>query len=89
MPSAEINIPPHQHTADTTPALRGPARSSQPHQIAADEPSNTKNKVYIQPRVDIFQLQVELKISAKNPTSGPHLTALVMPSAFESGNQKT
>ena len=82
-------MPPHQQQADTTPALRGPARSSQPPQIAAEEPSSTKNSVYIQPRVEIFQSQLVLKISAKKPTSGPHLTASFIPSALESGSQKT
>src|SRR5712671_1066268 len=39
---AEITSPPHQHSAATTPALRGPARSSHPPQTAADDPSSTK-----------------------------------------------
>src|SRR6516165_1323929 len=56
-PMAEITSPPHQHNAATMPALRGPARSSQPPQIAADDPSTTKNSVYIQPRLEIRQSQ--------------------------------
>ena len=44
-PTAAMTIPPHQQTADTTPALRGPARSSQPPHSAADEPRKTKNSV--------------------------------------------
>ena len=89
MPSAEISMPPHQQTADTTPALRGPARSSQPPQVAADVPSSTKNRVYIQPRVEIFQSQLVVNSSAKKPASGPHLMASLMPSALDSGSQKT
>src|SRR5271169_2301986 len=56
-PIAEITRPPHQHIAATAPALRGPTRSSQPPQRAAEEPRNTKNSVYIQPSIEIFQSQ--------------------------------
>ena len=82
-------MPPHQHNALTTPALRGPARSSQPPHSAAEQPRNTKNKVYIHPSVEIFQSQVVVNNSAKKPTSGPHLIASLMPSAFDNGNQNT
>ena len=68
-------MPPHQQTADTTPALRGPARSSQLPQMAADEPSSTKNSVYIQPSVEIFQSRRVVNSSAQKPMSGPHLSA--------------
>ena len=56
-PSAEITMPPHQHTAATTPALRGPARSSQPPQTAAAEPRKTKSKypLYISRRLRQYQ----------------------------------
>ena len=37
--------------AATTPALRGPTRSSQPPHSAAEQPRKTKNSVYIQPSV--------------------------------------
>ncbi len=37
--------------------MRGPARSSQPPQMAADTPSSTKKNVYIQPRSNWLQLQ--------------------------------
>src|SRR5665647_1238260 len=57
MPRAEINRPPHQHSVETKPALRGPARSIQPPQMAAEMPSSTKKKVYIQPRSNWLQLQ--------------------------------
>ena len=53
--------------------LRGKERSSQPLHVAADEPSNTKNSVYIRPRVEIFQSQLVVNNSWKKPTSGPHL----------------
>jgi hypothetical protein len=51
-PSAAIASPPDQHAAATTPALRGPADSSQCPNSAADEPSRTKNNVYVQPSCD-------------------------------------
>src|SRR5881628_2307368 len=54
MPRLEITRPPHQHSADTTPALRGPACSSQPPNSAVDSPRNTKNSVNIQPSIEIF-----------------------------------
>ena len=60
MPSAPISNPPLQQKAATTPAFRGPARSSQPPQSAAEEPSTTKNNVYIQPRSPIVQSHVVL-----------------------------
>ena len=88
-PAAEISMPPHQHRAETTPALRGPARSSQPPQVAALEPSNTKNRVYIQPRVEICQSHVVVKSWPTKPTSGPHLMASLMPSALLKGSQNT
>eukprot|EP01041_Mallomonas_annulata_P025264 gene25265-biopygen18105 len=66
-------MPPHQQTALTRPALRGPARSSQPPQIAADAPRNTKKRVYIQPSVATRQSQVVVKSSAKKPTSAPQV----------------
>jgi hypothetical protein len=89
MPSAEISKPPHQHTADTTPALRGPTRSSQPPHMAADAPRKTKNSVNIQPRLDTRQSQVVVNSSAISETSAPQVSGLVMPSARPSGSQKT
>src|SRR3546814_9392488 len=53
--------PPHQQSAATTPALRGPTRSSQPPQMAAEVPSSTKNSVYIQPRSNWVQSQLVVK----------------------------
>src|SRR4249920_3398549 len=88
-PSAEINMPPHQHTALTTPALRGPARSSQPPHSAAEQPRKTKNSVYIQPSVEIFQSQVVTKSSVKKLVSLGQAIASLTPSAFDSGSQNT
>src|SRR6516162_3748238 len=87
-PMAEITSPPHQHNAATTPALRGPARSSQPPHIAADDPSSTKNSVYIQPRLETRQSQVVVKSSSKIERSG-QATLLSMPTARDSGSQNT
>src|SRR5262249_43402184 len=89
MPSAPIRRPPHQQTAETTPALRGPARSSQPPHSAAEKPSSTKNSVYIHPKVEIFQSQLVTKSSPKKPVPGAHATDSFIPIAFESGSQKT
>src|SRR5271170_8250246 len=49
--------PPHQHRAATKPALRGPSRSNQPPQTAADAPKMTKNRVNIQPTSNWVQSQ--------------------------------
>ena len=73
-PSAEMKKPPPQQSAATTPALRGPSRSTQAPKSAADEPSITKKSVYIHPSVLIFQ------------SSGADE---VMPMARLSGSQNT
>src|SRR5512145_3514280 len=86
-PSAEMTSPPHQHSAESTPALRGPAFSSQPPQIAAEEPRKTKNIVYIQPSMEIFQSQPELNTCSKKPMSLAHSIDWVMPRARDSGSQ--
>ena len=52
-----MSKPPHQHSIETKPALRGPSRSNQPPYNAAEQPSNTKNRVYIQPKSNCVQLQ--------------------------------
>jgi len=75
-PTAEISRPPHQHTAATTAALRGPTRSSQPPHSAADEPRKTKKRVNIQPRSLIFQSQLVVNREPISPISGGHATAL-------------
>src|SRR5689334_22096957 len=88
-PSAEITRPPHQHNAATNAALRGPTRSSQPPQIAAAEPRNTKNKVYIQPRVETFQSQLEENTDSMKLIVAGQSTGLLMPIAFDNGSQNT
>ena len=88
MPIAPSTRPPAQQHAATTPALRGPTRSSQPPQIAADTPSTTKNSVYIQPMLAMRQSQVVVKSSCTSVMSG-HVLAAVTPSARDSGSQKT
>src|SRR4051812_25165740 len=82
-PTAAVGSPPHQQIAATTPALRGPACSSQPPQIAAADPRNTKKSVNIQPSVLIFQSQPVAKSEATNDMSAGHATDLVMPTARE------
>src|SRR3984893_11880788 len=88
MPKAPINRPPPQHNAATKPALRGPTRSSQPPQIAAETPSSTKNSVNIQPMLATRQSQVVVKSSCSSDMSGQALGA-VSPTARDSGNQNT
>src|SRR5712671_303978 len=87
-PAAEITSPPHQHRAATTPALRGPACSTQPPQRAAEEPRNTKNKVYIQPRLEMRQSQLVVNSSVTRRMSGQARDCLI-PSAFDNGSQNT
>src|ERR1700737_2796180 len=88
MPIAPRKSPPHQHNAATKPALRGPTRSSQPPQMAAETPRNTKNSVYIQPRLATFQSQVVVNNSWNKLMSGQAFGA-VSPIARDSGSQNT
>src|SRR5258708_1873198 len=88
MPIAPSTRPPHQHSAETTPALREPERSSQPPQIAAETPSSTKNSVYIQPMLATRQSQVVVNSSCASVMSGQALGA-VTPSARDNGSQNT
>src|SRR5882672_7177706 len=89
MPPAEMTSPPHQQKAATTPALRGPARSSQPPQMAAADPRNTKNSVYVHPSMFNFQSHVLDRARAMKPMSAGQATDSVMPMAFERGSQNT
>src|SRR5262245_41389086 len=71
-----MSSPPHQHRAETRPALRGPTRSSQPPQIAAETPSSTKKNVYIQPRSNWLQLQLAANRACSVPADfSPNVTA--------------
>ncbi len=76
------------NSAATKTALRGPAPSTQPPQIAADMPSTTKNSVYIQPMLATFQSQVVVNNSAASEMSG-HAFGAVRPSARDSGSLNT
>ena len=58
IPTAEMTNPPHQQNAATTPALRGPTRSTQPPQIAAEEPRKMKKSIYIGARSTTRQSQL-------------------------------
>src|SRR6202167_5298837 len=87
-PTAEINRPPAQQKAATTPALRGPTRSSQPPQSAAETPSTTKKSVNNQPRLEMGQSQVVGVSSPRSERSG-QATLLVSPIARDSGSQNT
>ena len=71
-PMAEITSPPDQQSADTKPALRGPSFSSQPPQMAADDPRKTKKSVYIQPSIEIGQSHLLEKILEKKLISAGH-----------------
>src|SRR6516165_2845971 len=88
MPIAPSTSPPAQHSAATTPALRGPERSSQPPQIAADTPSSTKKRVYIQPMLATRQSHVVVNSSAASVRSGQE-TDFSIPIARDSGSQNT
>ncbi len=74
--------------AATTPALRGPARSSQPPHNAAAAPRNTKKRVKIQPRSAIGQSQLVVN-SAETSERPGHTTGFCTPSARDSGSQNT
>lgn len=57
--------------------------------MAADEPRKTKNSVYIQPSIEIFQSHDDEKTSARKLMSAPHASASVIPIAHDSGSQNT
>src|SRR5215469_16419923 len=88
-PNAEINRPPHHRNAAAKPALRGPTRSSHPPQIAEAVPRNTKNSVYIQPSMEIFQSQLVVKTLSRKLMSFGQSIDLVIPRALCRGSQKT
>ena len=84
-----MSNPPDQQNAATTPALRGPARSSQPPHSAAEAPSKTKNRVNIQPRSATFQSQVVVNSAVIRPESAGQATAFETPTAWLNGSQNT
>src|SRR5438445_6116279 len=87
-PTAEIKRPPHQQKAATIPALRGPTRSSQPPQTAADEPRKMKNSAYIGVMSTMRQSQVVRNRDEMSDGSG-QATYFWTPTARESGSQNT
>src|SRR4029077_20847180 len=87
-PRAEIKRPPHQQNAATTPALRGPTRSSQPPQRAAEEPRKMKKSVYIGVISTMRQSQVVANSEERSDGSG-QATNFWMPIERESGSQNT
>jgi hypothetical protein len=88
-PRAESRNPPPQQNAATTPAFRGPARSSQRPKTAAEEPRNTKKRVYIQPSMLIFQSHEVATSSSKKLIPSGQGTGSVMPTARLNGSQNT
>ncbi len=80
--------PPAQHNAATKPALRGPARSSQPPNTAADRPSITMPMVKMINRLVTCQSQLVVKRSPITDGLG-QATDLSMPIARDSGSQNT
>ncbi len=84
-----MSNPPPQQNAATTPALRGPSRSSQWPKTAAEDPRKTKNSVNIQPSVLIFQSQFVANRLEIKPMSAGHGMGLSMPMARLSGFQNT
>src|SRR6476646_3711364 len=89
MPRAENIRPPDQQRAETRAALRGPARSSQPPQIAEAAPRKTKNRAYTMPSSVTFQSHAVVKSEPKNDMSGGHETGCWPLSALDSGSQHT
>src|SRR5690349_5462864 len=88
-PIAENTRPPHQQHAATNPALRGPARSSQPPHTAAAAPRKTKYSVYIQPSSLIFQSQLVETMRARKDMSGAQAIVDEPFTARDSGSQNT
>ena len=80
MPTAPISSPPDQQTAETTPALRGPARSSHPPQTAAATPRKTMNSVNTQLRSATSQSQLVVNSALTMPEPAGQATGF--PAAF-------
>ena len=74
---------------DATAAFRGPARSSQLPKIAALDPRNTKNSVYIQPRSGLSQSQLVAVSAPMSPSDGGQAIGYVMLTDLVSGIQNT
>ena len=81
--------PPHQQIAATTPALRGPARSSQPPQIAAATPSNDEEQRIHPAHARDFPVACRREQLAARSTYPDMRSAAVKPIARDSGSQNT
>ena len=89
MPSAPSTSPPAQQQAETSPALRGPTRSSHPPQTAAEAPRKKMNRVNTQFSSLTFQSQVVVNSAFSSPASAAQPRGLSMPMARDSGSQNT
>src|ERR1700733_973734 len=89
MPTAPRSSPPDQQMAAITPALRGPARSSQPPQTAAAMPKTTINRVNTQFRSATSQSQLVVNKAFRMPDPAGQATGLLPPMARDNGSQKT
>jgi len=81
-------MPPPQHSAAMKPALRGPARSSQLPQSAADTPRKKMNSVKVRLTDGTVQLQVVVNSSLIRLCDA-HAAASVPASSLVIGSQNT
>lgn len=87
-PSAPSNRPPPQQQAAIAPDLRGPARSSQPPNTAAEMPRTAMNNSNVTVSELTRQLHVVVNSSCHNDTRAQE-SGTGPASAFDSGNQNT
>ena len=80
--------PPPQHNAAISPARRGPARSSQPPQIAAEMPSNAMNVSKMWVSAGTVQLHVVVNNSSKKLCAA-HAVASAFGTSRDIGSQNT
>jgi len=71
--------------AETTPALRGPTRSSHPPMMAGAGPEEYEEDRVGPPQMEIFQSQVVVRIWSRTLMS----FGQAVPIALDSGNQNT
>ena len=88
MPSAEIRRPPHQHSAETTPARLGPTFSSHPPQMAAEQTEKHEEKRVHPAKIGDAPVAGAREQRVMSVMSG-HLTEWSMPIAWLSGSQNT
>jgi hypothetical protein len=89
MPKAPSSRPPDQQTAAATPALRGPARSSQPPHSAAATPRKKMNRVNTQLRSATSQSQLVVNRAVKMDDPAGQASGLLPPISCDSGSQNT